>query len=42
VALTSLASPTETRLYARPIQAGSSEVALIPEEKQAVKAALAI
>lgn len=42
IALTSLASQSDTRLYARPITAGSSEIELIPEEKQAVRAALAV
>lgn len=42
IALTSLASQRDTRLYARPIKAGSSEIELIPEEKQAVRAALAV
>lgn len=42
IALTSLASSGDTRLYARPITAGSSEIELMPEEKQAVRAALKI
>lgn len=42
IALTSMASRSDTRLYARPITNGSSEIELIPEEKQAVRAALAV
>lgn len=42
IALTSLASSGDTRLYARPITAGSSEIELMPEEKQAVRAALKV
>ena len=42
IALTSLASSGDTRLYARPITGGASEIELMPEEKQAVRAALKI
>ncbi len=41
IALTSIAGRSETRLYAKPVTGGVSEVELSPEEKQAVKAALA-
>ena len=41
VTLTSIASATDTRLYAKSLTAGVGEHALSPEEEQAVKAALA-
>ena len=41
VTLTSLAGRNETRLYAKPISAGSSTTDLSPEEAQAVRAAAA-
>lgn len=41
-ALTSLAGRTDTRLYAKPIAAGSADTELTPEERQAVKAALSV
>ena len=40
IALTSIASPTETRLYAKSLAKGVGEHALSPEEQQAVKAAM--
>lgn len=41
IALTSIAGRSETRLYAKPVTGGVSEVEFSPEEKQAVNAALA-
>ncbi|CAN5502281.1 hypothetical protein BH10ACT8_BH10ACT8_18930 [soil metagenome] len=41
VTLTSIASTTDTRLYAKSLSGGIGEHALSPEEEQAVKAALA-
>jgi hypothetical protein len=40
ITLTSIASSTETRLYAKSLSRGEGEHPLSPEEKQAVKAAL--
>jgi hypothetical protein len=40
ITLTSIASPSETRLYAKSLTAGIGEHALSPEEEQAVRAAL--
>ncbi|HEY2041499.1 MAG TPA: DUF4446 family protein [Jatrophihabitans sp.] len=40
ITLTSIASTTETRLYAKSLSRGEGEHALSPEEQQAVKAAL--
>ena len=42
IVLTSMAGRTDTRLYAKPIAAGSADVELGPEERKAVKAALAV
>jgi hypothetical protein len=41
ITLTSIASPSDTRLYAKSLTAGIGEHALSPEEEQAVRAALA-
>jgi len=41
ITLTSIASPSETRLYAKSLTAGIGEHPLSPEEEQAVRAALA-
>jgi len=41
ITLTSIASPSETRLYAKSLTGGIGEHALSPEEEQAVQAALA-
>ncbi len=41
VTLTSIASPSETRLYAKSLTGGIGEHPLSPEEEQAVRAALA-
>lgn len=41
ITLTSIASPSETRLYAKSLTGGVGEHALSPEEEQAVRAALA-
>lgn len=41
VTLTSIASATDTRLYAKALTGGVGEHALSPEEEQAVKAAMA-
>jgi hypothetical protein len=41
VTLTSIASTSDTRLYAKALTAGAGEHPLSPEEEQAVKAALA-
>ncbi len=41
ITLTSIASTSDTRLYAKALTAGVGEYALSPEEEQAVKAALA-
>lgn len=40
ITLTSIASPTESRLYAKSLSGGVGEHALSPEEEQAVKAAM--
>jgi uncharacterized protein DUF4446 len=40
IALTSIASPTDTRLYAKSLARGVGEHTLSPEEEQAVQAAL--
>ena len=40
IALTSLTGRADTRLYAKPITAGSAATELSPEERQAVKAAM--
>jgi hypothetical protein len=41
ITLTSIASPSDTRLYAKSLTGGVGEHALSPEEEQAVRAALA-
>lgn len=41
ITLTSIASPSETRLYAKSLTGGIGEHPLSPEEEQAVRAALA-
>jgi len=41
ITLTSIASPSDTRLYAKSLTGGIGEHALSPEEEQAVRAALA-
>jgi hypothetical protein len=40
ITLTSIASPTESRLYAKSLSGGIGEHALSPEEEQAVRAAM--
>jgi len=40
ITLTSIASPTESRIYAKSLSRGVGEHALSPEEEQAVKAAM--